>query len=44
MLSEKNLHKSIETLIQRIKSLEDNDPDNPNLDKLKLQLFFIINF
>ncbi len=41
MLSEKKLHKFIETLIQRIKSLEDNDPDNSNLDKLKLQLFFL---
>ena len=38
MLSEKKLHKVIETLIQRIKYLEDNDPDNPNLDKLKLLL------
>ena len=41
MLSEEKLYKFIETLIQRIKYLEDNDPDNPNLDKFKLQLFFL---
>ncbi len=33
-----------ETLKKRIEYLEANDPDNPNLDKLKLQIFFIINF
>ncbi len=38
MLSEKEIHKFIKALIQRIKYLEDNDPDNPNLDKLKLLL------
>ncbi len=44
MLTETEIYKFIKALILRIKYLEDNDPDNPNLDKLKLQLFFIINF
>ncbi len=38
MLSEKEIYKFIKALILRIKYLEDNDPDNPNLDKLKLLL------
>ncbi len=38
MLSEKGICKFIKALIQRIKYLEDNDPDNPNIDKLKLLL------
>ncbi len=38
MLSEKEIHKFIKALIQCIKYLEDNDPDNANLDKLKLIL------
>ncbi len=38
MITEKELHKFIKALIQRINYLKDNDPDNPNLDKLKLLL------
>ncbi len=38
MLSEKEIYKFIKALILRIKYLETNDPDNPNLDKLKLLL------
>ena len=38
MLTEKEHHEFIETLIQYIKSLEDNYPDCPDLDKLKLLL------
>ena len=38
MLSEKEIYKFIKALILRIKYLEDNYPDNPNLDKLKLLL------
>jgi hypothetical protein len=38
MLSEKEIYKFIKALILRIKYLEANDPDNPNLDKLKLLL------
>ncbi len=38
MLSEKEIHKFIKALIQRINYLETNDPGNPNLDKLKLLL------
>jgi len=38
MLSEKEIYKFIKALILRIKYLEDNDPDNPNLNKLKLLL------
>ncbi len=38
MLSEKEIYKFIKALIQRIKYLENNDPDNANLDKLKLLL------
>ncbi len=38
MLSEKEIYKFIKALIQRINYLEDNDPDNANLDKLKLLL------
>ncbi len=41
MLSEKKLQGIIEALLQRIKYLEDNDPDNPRINKLKLQLFFL---
>jgi hypothetical protein len=44
MITETELHEFIETFIQHIEYLEDNYPDNPNLDKLKLLLFFIINF
>ncbi len=40
MLSEKEIYKFIKVLIQRIKYLEDNDPDNANLDKLKLLLSY----
>ncbi len=38
MLSEKEIYKFIKALILRIKYIEDNDPSNPNLDKLKLLL------
>ncbi len=38
MLSEKEIYKFIKALIQRINYLETNNPDNPNLDKLKLLL------
>ncbi len=38
MLSEKEIYKFIKVIILRIKYLEDNDPDNANLDKLKLLL------
>ncbi len=38
MLSEKEIYKFIKVIIQRIEYLEDNDPDNANLDKLKLIL------
>ncbi len=38
MLSEKELHNIIEAIMQHIKHLEDNYPDNPNIDKLKLLL------
>ncbi len=38
MLSEKEIYKFIKALILRIKYLEYNDPDNPNLDKLKFLL------
>ena len=38
MLSEKEIYKFIKALILRIGYLEANDPDNPNLDKLKLLL------
>lgn len=38
MLSEKEIYKFIKALILRIKYIEDNDPYNPNLDKLKLLL------
>ncbi len=38
MLTETELHKFIKALILRIRYLETNDPDNPNLDKLKLLL------
>ncbi len=38
MLSEKEIYKFIKALILRIKYLEANYPDNPNLDKLKLLL------
>ncbi len=38
MLSEKEIYKFIKALILRINYLEDNYPDNPNLDKLKLLL------
>ncbi len=35
MIAEKELHIFIKALIQHIKYLEGNYPDNPNLDKLK---------
>ncbi len=38
MITEKELHKLIEAIMQHIEYLEDNCPDNPNLDKLKLLL------
>ena len=38
MLSEIEIYKFIKVLIQRIRYLEATDPDNPNLDKLKLLL------
>ncbi len=38
MLSEKEIYKFIKALIQRINYLETNNPNNPNLDKLKLLL------
>ena len=38
MIAAKELHEFIETVIQHIEHLEDNYPDNPNLDKLKLLL------
>ncbi len=38
MLSEKEIYKFIKALLLRIRYLEDNDPDNPNHDKLKLLL------
>ncbi len=38
MSTEKELHNFIKALIQRIEYLEDNCPDNPNIDKLKLLL------
>ncbi len=38
MLSEKEIYKFIKALIQRINYLETNNPDNPNLYKLKLLL------
>ncbi len=38
MIAEKELHIFIETLIQHIEYLEDNYPDNPSIDKLKLLL------
>ncbi len=38
MIAEKELHIFIETLIQHIVYLEDNHPDNPSIDKLKLLL------
>ncbi len=38
MSTEKELHKFIKSLKQHINYLEDNDPDNPNLDKLKCLL------
>ena len=41
MPSEKKLQQFIETLIKRIRHLEDNDPDNPNIDRLKFELFFL---
>ncbi len=36
MLPEKELHKFIKGIIQRVTYLESNDPDNAVLDKLKL--------
>ncbi len=38
MTIEKELHSFIKALIQHIEHLEDNYPDNPNIDKLKLLL------
>ncbi len=38
MLSEKELHNVIEAVTQQIEYLEDNYPDDPNIDKLKLLL------
>ena len=38
MIAEKELRNFIKDLIQHIKYLEDNDPDNPNIDELKLLL------
>ncbi len=38
MLSEKEIHNFIKALMQRIVYLEDNYPDNPSIDKLKLLL------
>ncbi len=38
MISEKELHNFIKSLRQHIEDLEDNCPDNPNIDKLKLLL------
>jgi len=38
MTIEKELHNFIKALIQHIEYLEDNDSDNPNIDKLKLLL------
>ncbi len=38
MITEKDLHNFIKSLIQHIGDLEDNCPDNPNIDKLKLLL------
>ncbi len=38
MLSEKEIYKFIKALIQRINYLETNNPNNPNLNKLKLLL------
>ncbi len=38
MLSEKEIHNFIKALMQRIVYLEDNYPDNPNIDRLKLLL------
>ncbi len=38
MIAEKELHNLIKALIQHIEYLEDNDPDNPNIDKLKMLL------
>ena len=38
MITEKDLHNFIKSLIQHIEDLEDNCPDNPNIDKLKLLL------
>ncbi len=38
MITEKELHKLIEAVMQQIEYLEDNYPDNPNIDKLKLLL------
>ncbi len=36
MLPEKELHKFIKGIIQRVAYLESNDPDNADRDKLKL--------
>jgi hypothetical protein len=38
MIAEEEIHKVIKALMQHIEYLEDNYPDNPNLDKLKLLL------
>ncbi len=38
MVTKKELHNFIKALMQHIEYLEDNYPDNPNLDKLKLLL------
>ncbi len=38
MLTETELHEFIETLIQYIEYLDDNYPDNPDLNKFKLLL------
>ncbi len=38
MITEKELLKFIEAIVERINYLEDNCPDNPNIDKLKLLL------
>ncbi len=38
MLSEKEIYKFIKALTLRINYIDDNDPYNPNLDKLKLLL------
>ncbi len=41
MITEKKLYKLIEPIIQHIEYLEDNCPDNPNIDKLKQLLLEI---